>query len=145
MSDNKEKLSNLIKANINKARDILNDKIRAMSIIESTLSELSANLNNKIKFVTTKHTDGDNDLIHNVYVSNMKTNSSEQLFFYYFHQERIFPVMINYQNEITMRCDSLDELVDFFERLVSNEGFIIKLLLTSEYNDNENNDEEIPF
>ena len=132
MSIEEKNISQLIKENLEKAQRIISDKSRAESIIFSALQEISKLLDNKVDFINDEIIDNDGDLIIRVRVRNKKTEYSHFLFSYYFHVEKIFPMMVNYQNILAERCNNIDEVYSFVEKLLSNESFMIKIILASE-------------
>jgi len=141
MSDRQIKLSELIRKNIEKAKKTITDKERSEDLIRSSLDEIKEALDFKVNFVTEKNIDSDYDTIHHVFVENSKSKRKSFLFLYYFHQVNIFPLMLNYDGEITKRCTNIDDLIDFLELLVATESFMIRILKASEDNEVIDNDE----
>ncbi|MGY0246903.1 hypothetical protein ACVFYI_04945, partial [Klebsiella michiganensis] len=70
---------------------------------------------------------------------------SENLLWYYFNSEKIFPAMFSYQNIITARCESIEDVVEFIKRLVTDENFMIKVVTISSMNNSEDDSQDIPF
>lgn len=132
-------ISNIVKFNVEIAKRKINDKKRAENMVDSFLNELSLQLENKIEFITDSIIDSDNDTVYRVWVKNKSSRNQEIIFTYYFNQESIFPLMMNYQNTIVGRCDDIDEVYSYLEELFSDESFMIKVVLISEMN-NENDE-----
>jgi len=144
MNEERKNLTELIKINFEKAKSILSDKTLAESMLMDSLNEISILLRNKITFNKISEVDGDGDLINYIDVTNTESNYSENLIQYYFHAEKIFPVVIMYQNIIHERCENLSDVENFVKKLVSTESFMIRVIRVSE-NDYPKIDNDIPF
>jgi len=136
-------IAKIVKANVEIAKNKINNKKRAENIIESFLNELSLELENKIEFKIDSIVDSDLDIVYRVWAVNKLTKNQEITFTYYFNQESIFPLMLNYQNTILARCGDIDEVYDYLKELFSDESFMIKIVLISEMN--ISNEDNIPF
>lgn len=53
--------------------------------------------------------------------------------------------MFSYQNIITARCESIEDVVEFIKRLVTDENFMIKVVTISSMNNSEDDSQDIPF
>lgn len=143
MSEENRNIIDIIRDNLEKAKRVMNDKIKSESAIMSALNEISTLLNNKVIFPKTERLDNDGDLIINISVQNIDSGYTESLIAYYFHAEKIFPAVFNYQGLVRQSCQSIDDVNTFIERLVSNESFMIKIIRVAETD--EKPDDDIPF
>lgn len=143
MTEKRINISELIKANIAKAKDIISAREKSISLLFNAFDQMNEALGGSLEFTTTKLTDTDGDEITRIVASNKNSKYSEYLIWYYFDPEKIFPAMFSYQNIITERCESIDDVAVFIERLVTDESFMIKVVTISGMNDDESHD--IPF
>lgn len=143
MTEKRINISELIKANIAKAKDIISAREKSISLLFNAFDQMNEALGGSLEFTTSKLTDTDGDEITRIVVSNKNSKYSEYLIWYYFDPEKIFPAMFSYQNIITERCESIDDVAVFIERLVTDESFMIKVVTISGMNDDESHD--IPF
>jgi len=137
MTYNSRDLSSIIRANISKAKEILDSKDKSISMLLKAFSEINSALNNKLEFILTDTIDNEGDEITNVSISNIINGYREHLLWYYFNPEEVFPAMFNYQNIITARCDDISEVDNFIERLISNHAFMIRVITISEIDRNQ--------
>jgi len=137
MTYNSRDLSSIIRANISKAKEILDSKDKSISMLLKAFSEINSALNNKLEFILTDTIDNEGDEITNVSISNIINGYREHLLWYYFNPEEVFPAMFNYQNIITARCDDISEVDNFIERLISNQAFMIRVITISEIDRNQ--------
>jgi len=137
MTYNSRDLSSIIRANISKAKEILDSKDKSISMLLKAFSEINSALNNKLEFILTDTIDDEGDEITNVSISNIICGYREHLLWYYFNPEEVFPAMFNYQNIITARCDDISEVDNFIERLISNQAFMIRVITISEIDRNQ--------
>jgi len=137
MTYNSRDLSSIIRANISKAKEILDSKDKSISMLLKAFSEINSALNNKLEFILTDTIDNEGDEITNVSISNIICGYREHLLWYYFNPEEVFPAMFNYQNIITARCDDISEVDNFIERLISNHAFMIRVITISEIDRNQ--------
>lgn len=143
MTEKRINISELIKANIAKAKDIISAREKSISLLFNAFDQMNEALGGSLEFTTSKLTDTDGDEITRIVASNKNSKYSEYLIWYYFDPEKIFPAMFSYQNIITERCESIDDVAVFIERLVTDESFMIKVVTISGMNDDESHD--IPF
>jgi len=143
MTEIKSNISELIKQNISKVKRLIGDKERAEQLISSTMDEIAAALEFKVEFKIYSHVDKDKDTLYRVFVENV--NSKKRLFIllYYFHQVNIFPLMMNYDAEIVKRCEGINDLEEYLERLVADESFMIKIITVAE--DDQGPEEALDF
>jgi len=137
MTYNSRDLSSIIRANISKAKEILDSKDKSISMLLKAFSEINSALNNKLEFILTDTIDNEGDEITNVSISNIINGYREHLLWYYFNPEEVFPAMFNYQNIITARCNDISEVDNFIERLISNHAFMIRVITISEIDRNQ--------
>jgi len=137
MTYNSRDLSSIIRANISKAKEILDSKDKSISMLLKAFSEINSALNNKLEFILTDTIDDEGDEITNVSISNIICGYREHLLWYYFNPEEVFPAMFNYQNIITARCNDISEVDNFIERLISNHAFMIRVITISEIDRNQ--------
>lgn len=137
MTYNSRDLSSIIRANISKAKEILDSKDKSISMLLKAFSEINSALNNKLEFILTDTIDNEGDEITNVSISNIINGYREHLLWYYFNPEEVFPAMFNYQNIITARCNDISEVDNFIERLISNQAFMIRVITISEIDRNQ--------
>ena len=145
MTDEKKTISELIRANITKAKEIITAKDKSISILMDAFREINEALGGNLEFSSSNMIDNDGDEITNVFISNANSKYRENLLWYYFNPEKIFPAMFSYQNIITSRCESIEDVVLFIKRLVTDESFMIKVVTISEMNETNENPFDIPF
>ncbi|MEQ4513008.1 hypothetical protein [Dickeya zeae] len=145
MTESKFNISELIRANIAKAKEIISARDRSISLLFNAFDEINQVLGGNLEFTTSNVIDSDGDEITRVEVSNKNSRYSENLLWYYFNPEKIFPAMFCYQNIITERCESIEDVVVFIERLVTDEKFMIKIVTISDMNSSEDETQDIPF
>jgi hypothetical protein len=145
MTENKINISELIRANIAKAKEIISARDKAISLLHNAFDEINQALGGHLEFISSNVIDSDGDEITRVVISNKNSSYSEGLLWYYFNPEKIFPAMFNYQGIIIERCESIEDVVVFIERLVTNETFMIKIVTISDMNSNEDETQDIPF
>lgn len=145
MTERKLNISELIKANIAKAKEIISARDKSISLLFNAFDEINEALGGNLEFTTSNVIDNDGDEITRISVSNKNSRYSENLLWYYFNPEKIFPAMFSYQNIITARCDSIEDVVEFIERLVTDENFMIKVVTISSMNNSDDDAQDIPF
>ncbi|ELY5890011.1 hypothetical protein SNN87_004153 [Cronobacter sakazakii] len=145
MTEKKINISELIIANIAKAKEIISARDKSIRLLFNALDEINQALGGSLEFISSNMIDSDGDEITRIAITNKNSRYSENLLWYYFNPEKVFPAMFSYQNIITGRCESIDDVVVFIERLVTDESFMIKVVTISEMNSRENNDQDIPF
>jgi len=145
MTENKINISELIKMNITKAKEIITSKEKSISLLFDALGEINNALGGNLEFIPSNMIDSDGDEITNISISNTNSRYSENLLWYYFNPEKIFPAMFSYQNIITARCNSIEDVALFIERLVTNESFMIKVVTISGMDEKTDDTSEIPF
>jgi len=128
MTEERISISELIRLNVAKAKEIIDSKSKSISLVDDALIEINNALGGKLIFTSFEVVDEEGDDITKVSVANIKSGYSEHLLWYYFHPEKIFPSLFNYQNIIKTRCDSINDVADFVQRIVSNDSFMIKLV-----------------
>ncbi|QXA94800.1 Uncharacterised protein [Citrobacter braakii] len=145
MTERKLNISELIRANIAKAKEIISAREKSVSLLFNAFDEINQALGGNLEFTASNVIDNDGDEITRVSVSNKNSGYSENLLWYYFNPEKIFPAMFSYQNIITARCDSIEDVLAFIERLVTDENFMIKVVTISSMNNSEDDAQDIPF
>lgn len=145
MTGEKKTISELIKENITKAKEIITAKDKSISILMDAFREINEALGGNLEFSSSTMIDNDGDEITNVFISNVNSKYRENLLWYYFNPEKIFPAMFSYQNIITSRCNSIEDVVLFIKRLVTDESFMIKVVTISEMNETTEDSLDIPF
>lgn len=145
MTENKINISELIKKNITKAKKIITSKEKSISLLFDALTEINNELGGNLEFISSNMIDSDGDEITNISISNTNSRYSENLLWYYFNPEKIFPAMFSYQNIITSRCESIEDVSIFIERLVTDESFMIKVVTISGMDEKKDDTSEIPF
>lgn len=146
MSNQNKNLNELIRVNFERARRLMDDKAIAKSMIDDLLNQITITLENKILFTRSERTDNDGDLVTTIFIGNPKNKKKEAIISYYFNAETIFPAVMMYQNIIHQRCESIDDVSVFIEKLVSHESFMIKVIRVSEEIENPIDfDDDIPF
>lgn len=145
MTEEKISISELIRINVAKAKEIIDSKSKSISILNDALQEINNAIGGKLSFEYSDVIDDDGDKITNISVSNIKSGYKEHLMWYYFHPENIFPAVFNYQGIINARCDSVEDVLGFVQRIVSNDSFMIKLVRISEMDNYKMFDDDIPF
>ncbi|MRT44231.1 hypothetical protein GJV09_23100 [Enterobacteriaceae bacterium RIT702] len=131
MTDNNSAFE-LIKSSVSKVKKLVTEKAVAEQTILSLMDGISKELDEKVIFIKDEITDPDGDLLQRIHVKNKEFGNKEFLFYFYFNKETVFPLMINFQNILTSRCDDLGELNDYLIELISDERFMIKIVLLSE-------------
>lgn len=145
MTENKINISELIMANIEKAKEIISAREKSINLLLNAFDEINQAVGGNLEFITSNNVDSDGDEITRIAVSNKNSRYSENLIWYYFNPEKIFPAMFGYQNIITQRCQNIEDVAMFIERLVTNESFMIKVVTISGMNSREDEDQDIPF
>lgn len=145
MTERKLNISELIRANIAKAKEIISARDKSVSLLFNAFDEINEALGGNLEFTASNVIDNDGDEITRISVSNKNSRYSENLLWYYFNPEKIFPAMFSYQNIITSRCESIEDVVEFIERLVTDENFMIKVVTIASMNNSENDFQDIPF
>lgn len=145
MTENKINISELIKANIAKAKEIINAREKSINLLFNAFDEINQALGGNLEFTTSTMIDGDGDEITKIAVSNKNSRYSESLIWYYFNPEKVFPAMFSFQNIIRERCQNIEDVAMFIERLVTNESFMIKVVTISGMNSSEDEVDDIPF
>lgn len=145
MTERNLNISELIRANIAKAKEIISARDKAVSLLFNAFDEINEALGRNLEFAASNVIDNDGDEITRVSVSNKNSRYSENLLWYYFNSEKIFPAMFSYQNIITARCESIEDVVEFIKRLVTDENFMIKVVTISSMNNSEDDSQDIPF
>ncbi|AKL36322.1 hypothetical protein AB9K36_26785 [Klebsiella michiganensis] len=145
MTERNLNISELIRANIAKAKEIISARDKAVSLLFNAFDEINEALGRNLEFTASNVIDNDGDEITRVSVSNKNSRYSENLLWYYFNSEKIFPAMFSYQNIITARCESIEDVVEFIKRLVTDENFMIKVVTISSMNNSEDDSQDIPF
>ncbi|WP_336286987.1 hypothetical protein [Cronobacter dublinensis] len=145
MTEKKINISELIIANIAKAKEIISARDKSIRLLFNALDEINQALGGNLEFISSNVIDSDGDEITRIAITNKNSRYSENLLWYYFNPEKVFPAMFSYQNIITGRCESIDDVVVFIERLVTDESFMIKVVTISEMNSSEGNAQDIPF
>jgi len=134
----------LIKSSVSKVKKLVTEKSVAEQTILSLMNGIAKELDEKVIFIKDEITDSDGDLLQRIHVKNKEFGNKEFLFYFYFNKETVFPLMINFQNILTARCDDLAELNDYLVELISDERFMIKIVLLSEMS-SPSLDDDIPF
>jgi len=142
--NDKDSVFNLIKSSVSKVKRLVTEKAVAEQTILSVMNGIAKELDDKVIFIKDETTNHDGDLIQRVYVKNKEFGSKELLFIFYFNKETVFPLMLNFQNILISRCDDLNELNDYLIELISDERFMIKIVLLSEMS-GPSLDDDIPF
>ncbi|WP_181945990.1 hypothetical protein, partial [Klebsiella pneumoniae] len=124
---------------------IISARDKAVSLLFNAFDEINEALGRNLEFTASNVIDNDGDEITRVSVSNKNSRYSENLLWYYFNSEKIFPAMFSYQNIITARCESIEDVVEFIKRLVTDENFMIKVVTISSMNNSEDDSQDIPF
>lgn len=145
MTERKLNISELIRANIAKAKEIISARDKSVSLLFNAFDEINEALGGSLEFTASNVIDNDGDEITRISVSNKNSRYSENLLWYYFNPEKIFPAMFSYQNIITSRCESIEDVVEFIERLVTDENFMIKVVTIASMNNSEDDFQDIPF
>ncbi|HCT5520078.1 hypothetical protein [Klebsiella aerogenes] len=145
MTERNLNISELIRANIAKAKEIISARDKSVSLLFNAFDEINEALGRNLEFTASNVIDNDGDEITRVSVSNKNSRYSENLLWYYFNSEKIFPAMFSYQNIITARCESIEDVVEFIKRLVTDENFMIKVVTISSMNNSEDDSLDIPF
>ena len=147
MTESKINISELIRVNIAKAKEIISARDKSISLLFNAFDEINQALGGNLEFTSSNVIDSDGDEITRIAVSNKNSRYSENLLWYYFNPEKIFPAMFSYQNILTERCQSVEDVAVFIERLVTDENFMIKVVTISGMNSSkdEDEDEDIPF
>lgn len=143
MTESKINISELIRANIAKAKETISARDKSISLLFNAFDEINKALGESLEFTTSNIIDNDGDEVTTVVVSNKNSRYRENLLWYYFNPEKVFPAMFSYQNIITARCGSIEDVAEFIERLVTDESFMIKVVTISGMNSSEG--EDIPF
>ncbi|WP_157737632.1 hypothetical protein [Kosakonia cowanii] len=84
MNEEKINISELIRLNVARAKEIIDSKSKSISLVHDALAEINDAIGGKLKFTSSDTTDEDGDNITNVSVSNIKSGYSEHLFWYFF-------------------------------------------------------------
>jgi len=134
----------LIKSSVSKVKKLVTEKSVAEQTILSLMNGIAKELDEKVIFLKDEITDSDGDLLQRIHVKNKEFGNNEFLFYFYFNKETVFPLMINFQNILTARCNDLAELNDYLVELISDERFMIKIVLLSEMS-SPSLDDDIPF
>lgn len=145
MTESKINISELIRANIAKAKEIISARDKAISLLFNAFNEINEALGGNLEFTPSNIIDNDGDEITRIAVSNKNSRYSENLLWYYFNPEKIFPAMFSYQNIITERCESIEDVAVFIERLVTDENFMIKVVTISGMSSSEEETGDLPF
>ncbi len=145
MTESKINISELIKANIEKAKKIINEREKSINLLTNAFDEINQALGGNLEFTSSTMINGDGDEITKIAVSNKNSRYSESLIWYYFNPEKIFPATFSFLNIIRERCQNVEDVAMFIERLVTNESFMIKVVTISGMNGGEDEDEDIPF
>lgn len=88
MTERNLNISELIRANIAKAKEIISARDKAVSLLFNAFDEINEALGRNLEFTASNVIDNDGDEITRVSVSNKNSRYSENLLWYYFNSEK---------------------------------------------------------